>query len=243
MLDHYEIARTTLTSIRKRWVERGTVQSAFRSGRPEEFEATAREQLRVEQRRNRRATPHQLYPLVVGASGGGMYRGNEKDHFSERTIYRQQKKEGYLGKGTKLRPKISHSVASERVAYAQYLIRNKDKEHTRVKIDEKYFVLPGMFGKSEDDERFPEGHKKHPPQIMVIAGVSKPVLKRNLPGRRKTICGRKMGRFLLRGASGCCHRQPRGAKSYAAKMARSFVDHQGPEVDWEKKSTSSRQAR
>lgn len=154
------------------------------------FDSKAQDQLRAAQKVNRRHKPRQLKEFVFGKSGGGKYKGRKKTTFHYSTLYRNMRKIGYIGRGTKVRPKITDKVAKERVKCARYLLNQRGEEANRVKVDEKIFVLPGITGTlsfhpdSETDtpeveaELFRKiGHKRHPPKIMVIAGVAKPVLK------------------------------------------------------------------
>ena len=184
---HYGIRKDTFSRLKTKWKERGHLGSKERQGRPSIWDEKADQELRQATRANRKAKPKQLQYHVKGSSGGGNYRGEKKEHFHAITIRRKKNQIGYKLKGIKPRPTITPQNAVERKIYAKKLVKVKDIEHTRLKVDEKYFTVPGLKGylsyhpdsDDEDEEQYPsQGHKRHPPQILVIAGVAKPVLKK-----------------------------------------------------------------
>jgi transposase len=183
---HYGINKNTFCLLKKKWQARGHLGSKERPGRPSLWDEKAEQELRDATRANRKATPKQLRYVVKGSTGGGNYRGKKKEHVSAETVRVWKIQAGYKLVSIKPRPKITPQNAVERKIYATKLVKVKDLEHTRLKVDEKWFTVPGLTGKlsyhedsdDEDEEQYPsQGHKRHPPQIMVIAGVTKPVLK------------------------------------------------------------------
>jgi hypothetical protein len=186
LYEHYGTQQSSFSKLRARWQQTCTTESAKRKGRPSLLDAVAEKELRDATRENRRAPPKLIKLSVKGSSGGGNYRGEKKEHVSRSTIYNWKEKIGYVGRGIKIRPIITPKNAVERKAYAKELIKAKDEEHTRLKVDEKWFTVPGLSGKlnyhpdsdEEDVDHYKSMQSKsHPEQIMVIAGVAKPVLK------------------------------------------------------------------
>ena len=194
ILKHYKVGRNTLGRIIANSTTRSSLESLKRTGRPSLLNDTMKTQFRRAQRANRKATPRQLHRALIGTTGGGMYKGNKKDHVCARTAQNYKDKMKYTFKGIKPRPTINLKNAVERILCATHLIEVADQEHTRLKVDEKIFEVPGSRGKlsyhpdsdsegmnSEDDnERYPEvGHKRHIPSIMVLGGVTKPIIKKD----------------------------------------------------------------
>jgi len=188
LLSHYGVSTSAFVKMKRKWMERGDTSSSLRSGRPALWDDVAAAQLREANKANRKAKPKHIKALVTGSSGGGRYSGSKKDHMSTETIRKRKKEIGYVGKGTKVRPVVTENVAAERVICCTKLLAVSHLEAQRVKVDEKIFALPGLSGaldhhpdSDSDEEQVykPLGHKRHPPQIMVIAGVAKPVLRAN----------------------------------------------------------------
>ena len=188
LYSHYGIKKHSFAYLKKKWAVQANVRSRKRKGRPSLLDDTAKEELRAMNRKNRRATAKQIKFYVKGSKGGGTYRGNQQAHVSKSTVNNWKNKIGYVAKKIKMRPKIKKDGpnAVQRKKYAAKPIRVQGQEHKRLKVDEKYFTVPGRAGNlsyhhdsdDEDDEHYkPVGNKKHAIQILAVALVVKPVIK------------------------------------------------------------------
>jgi hypothetical protein len=198
ILQHYGMNDRTYRKIFRKWLQTNSLRTAPRPGRKSIISPEKQAQLRAANRNARRSSAKVLSKQVKGTTGGGMYRGKRKDHVSKNTLLKMKRQDKYVGVSVQPRPAITEKNIQPRVDCANHLIANAANDSNRTKLDEKIFVVPGLSGQVDihpdsdpEDESNESLHhqaykyvmsKRHVPQIMVLAVVTKPELR---PGWKK----------------------------------------------------------